>query len=66
MNVEQLLPVITAALTLANTIVLFFVNRRTRSTHERVNGLVLQQMYEAEARGRRLERHHLRRRAVGE
>lgn len=46
----------TAAFTLANTVVLLFINRRSIDTHRRVNGLLIQQTDEAEARGRRLER----------
>jgi hypothetical protein len=53
-------PVVTAALTLANTIVLWWMRREVHHTRRQVNGLLLQQVYEAEQRGRRLERARLR------
>lgn len=53
---EIWIPVVTAALTLANTAILYLINRRTSRTHERVNGLLMQHTQEAEERGRRLER----------
>lgn len=52
-------PALTAALTFANTIVLYIINRRTAKTHAGVNGMKWQQLAEAEARGRR-EGSHLR------
>lgn len=59
LNLEPYIPLVTAALTLANTVVLFMINRRTSRTHERVNGLLLQHTVEAEQRGRRLAAHDL-------
>lgn len=52
-----LVALLTAGLTLANTVILFFINRRSIDTHSRVNGLLLQHTAEAEARGRRLAAH---------
>lgn len=63
---EAYLPLLTAVFSLANTVVLLVINRRTGKLHDRVNGLVMQQMLEAEERGRRLEAHKPRRRPAGE
>lgn len=63
---EQYLPVLTAGLTLANTIFLFLINRRTTNTHQRVDGLLLQHTAESEERGRRLERHAASTERIGE
>lgn len=49
-------PVIAAGLTLANTVFLFFVNRRTRKTQQQVNGMKMHELAEAERRGARHER----------
>jgi hypothetical protein len=54
---EAWLPAVTAGLTLANTIVLFFLNRRARRTAKKMNGMYLQTIQEAENRGRRLAQH---------
>lgn len=51
---EAWIPAVTAGLTLANTIVLFFLNRRARRTAKKLNGMQLQIIQEAENRGRRL------------
>lgn len=53
MQIEPYLPAITALLTLANTIVLFFMTHQTRSIRRHVNGMQLQLLAEAERRGRR-------------
>lgn len=53
MTIEPWLPAITAALTLANTIVLVWSARTTRSIKRHVNGMQLQMLAEAERRGRR-------------
>jgi len=57
MQLEVWAPAVTAALTLLNTIVLVVVNRRTSKTHQKVNGMQLQLLAEAEARGRRQAAH---------
>lgn len=66
MDVGPWIPAVTAFLTLANTVVLFVVNRRTGKTHREVNGMKLQLLQEAENRGRRLEQHLSGHQLVGE
>lgn len=53
MPIEPYLPAVTALLTLANTIVLFFMTHQNRSIRRHVNGMQLQLLAEAERRGRR-------------
>ncbi len=66
MNVEVYLPAVTAALTLCNTIVLWWVSQRTAEIRRHVNGMKLQLVQDAEERGRRLERHVPRETPIGE
>lgn len=53
MEIAPYLPAITAALTLANTLLLFLMNRQSRQIRRHVNGMQLQLLAEAERRGRR-------------
>lgn len=57
MPIEPYLPAVTALLTLANTIVLFFMTHQTRSIRRHVNGMQLQLLADAEERGRRRGQH---------
>lgn len=57
MDITPYLPLVTAALTLANTVFLFFMNNRQRAIHKHVNGMQLQLLSEAERRGRRHASH---------
>lgn len=66
MDLASYLPLLTAVFTFANTLVLWQVNRRSKKTHETVNGLMLHNIHEAEERGRRLERHAVRARIADE
>lgn len=54
---DLLIPMVTAALTLANTVLLFMGNRRSAKIHREMNGMKLQLLAEAEQRGRRLATH---------
>lgn len=60
------LPAITAALTLSNTVILWFINRRTAKTQDQVNGMKLHELAEAELRGARAERHRRAPPPIGE
>jgi hypothetical protein len=51
-NVEPYLPAVTALLTLLNTCLVFWNGRRMHQMHRRVNGMYLQTLADAEARGR--------------
>lgn len=52
----EVVALVTAALTLANTVLLFFINRKSTAIKKHVNGMQLQLLAEAERRGRRRER----------
>lgn len=53
MNLEPYLPFLTALVTLINTYMLVHNSRRLGQMKERVNGMYLQSLAEAERRGRR-------------
>lgn len=54
MNIEPYLPALTALFTLLNTLVLVWNHRKVRHLSEKVNGMYLQTLADAESRGRQL------------
>jgi hypothetical protein len=60
------LPLATAVFTFGNTLMLLWLRRSQSKVHKRIDGLYMQNVYEAEERGRRLERHRQQTTRLGE
>lgn len=65
-ELNLILPAVTAALTLANTVVLWLIKRKNDRIEAHTNGMQLQLLAEAEKRGARLERRRVEDPPIGQ